>query len=100
MSLDKMKVTLGGKAIEISVYRDQATTRRLVKEVNKRLAEVEKKSSRIDTQAFALEVAISLAGDLEESQKSLDEESKVLFKELDTISGTIDTLVREFRIES
>lgn len=93
----RIQVRIGGKTLKVPVYRDRRTTLRIVKRLNERLAEIEKESPRIDTQAFALEAALSFAAELDEAEESRDADSTELFNDLDVLSSTLDNLLNEYR---
>ncbi len=97
MSADaRIKVQIGGKSIHVPVYRDRETTLRLVRRVNERLKAIEADSDRIDTQAFALEAALSFAAELDAAEADMEAEQTEIFNELDRLSKTVDKLVREY----
>lgn len=67
-----LQVKMGGKTVTVPVYRDEATTLRIVGQVNQRLEEIEESSPRIDTQAFALQTAYTFAVELARAQSEAD----------------------------
>ncbi len=91
-----MKVKLGGKTVEVPVYRDSRATLKLAERLNERLKAIEAKSSRIDTQAFALEAAFTFAAEAQRLADNADADRVTTLKELDRLSKAIDKLVREF----
>jgi cell division protein ZapA (FtsZ GTPase activity inhibitor) len=97
MSPARVKVKLAGKTIEVPVYGDSQLTQKLAARVNQRIKEIEERSDRIDTQAFALEAALAFAAELEEIRKESEADRKAMHVELDRISKTVDKLIREFK---
>ncbi len=97
MSPARVRVKLAGKTIEVPVYGDSHATQQLAARVNARIKEIEERSGRIDTQAFALEAALAFAAELKAVQEAADGDRKAMFAELDRLSKEIDKLVREFR---
>ncbi len=96
---ERTKVRIAGKTITVPVYQDRRTTLRLVKLVNERIEEIEKSSERIDTQAFALQAALSFAAELAGAQEDHEHESTEVYNDLDRLSKTLDELTREYRIQ-
>ena len=99
MNDERIEVKLGGKTVSVPIYRDRRTTLRLVRRVTEKLKQIEADSPRIDTQAFALDAALSFAAESAQAEILRESESKEVFKELDHISRELDALVREFRLE-
>ena len=97
---ERTKVRIAGKSITVPVYRDRRTTLRLVKLLDERIKEIEKASDRIDTQAFALQAALSFVAELADAEEAHEAETTETFNDLDRISKTLDELVREYRIQS
>ena len=96
---ERTKVRIAGKSITVPVYHDRRTTLRLVKLLDDRIKEIEKASDRIDTQAFALQAALSFAAELAEVEEAREQETTEMFNDLDRLSKTLDELVREYRIQ-
>ena len=92
------KVRIAGKTITVPIYHDRRTTLRLAKRLDERIQEIEKASERIDTQAFALEAAISFAAELADAEQEREEETTQAFNDLDRLSKTLEELVREYGI--
>ena len=96
---ERTKVRIAGKTITVPVYRDRRTTLRLAKRLDERIQEIEKASGRIDTQAFALEAAISFLAELADAEQEREEETTQVFNDLDSLSKTLDELAREYGIQ-
>lgn len=94
-----IRVRVGGKSITVPLYGDRRATLRLVKRVNERLEEIEKKHPRIDTQAFALEAAVAFAAELAEAEALHEEETTEVFNDLDSLSKSVDALIREYGLQ-
>jgi len=97
MSTPRIKVKLGGKSLEVPVYRDMRATQKLIERLNQRLKDIEAQSGRIDTQAFALEAAYTFAVEAQRLADDVEAERHETVKELDRLSKAVDKLVREFR---
>lgn len=97
MSDGRMKVKLGGKTVEVAVYRDTRHTLRLAESVNERLKAIEAESGRIDTQAFALQAAFASAAEAQYHIDNAEADRAEMLKELDRLSKAVDKLSREFR---
>ena len=96
-----IEVMLGRMRMKAPVIVDEETTLRIAEQVNARLDEIEKQSSRVDSLEFALLAAMSLAGELEQAKQAIAEEreqltqsstedTKTFFAELDKISETLE----------
>ncbi|PCJ52627.1 MAG: hypothetical protein COA73_16125 [Candidatus Hydrogenedentota bacterium] len=94
---ERVQIKLGGRTLSVPLYRDMDTTIGIAKLVSKRLQEIEKTSPRIDTQAFALEAAMSFAIDAAESQTNSEEDGREMLLQMDTLSKEIAELIREYR---
>jgi cell division protein ZapA (FtsZ GTPase activity inhibitor) len=97
MSNARMKVKLGGKTVEVPVFKDTRATLRLAEVVNEKLKAIEAESGRIDTQAFALETAFAYAAEAQSLADAADAHRVEVLKEFDRLSKSMDKLVREFR---
>lgn len=93
----RMKVKLGGKQVEVEVYKDTRHTLRLAESVSARLKAIESASGRIDTQAFALEAAFASAAEAQHLIDNAEADRAEMIKELDRLSRAVDKLTREFR---
>ena len=97
MTDPRMKVKVGGKTLEVPVFKDARTTLKLAEALNERMKFIEAASGRIDTQAFALEAALAFAAQAQALAESADADRVETFKELERLSRAVDKLVREFR---
>ena len=59
-----LKATVAKTPLEVPVIEDEATTQRIVADVNARFEAIEQASERIDSMAFAVRTALALAADL------------------------------------
>ena len=98
MSQAQMEVRLGGIRLTVPIYRDHDTTKRIVAEVNKRIRDIEKRSKRIDTQAFALQAALSFATELDKTKALQEDDTKDTLLELNHLSKSLQKLVTEFEL--
>ena len=91
---------IAGKSIKVPIYRDRRTTLKLIQRLNSRIQEIEKNSDRIDTQAFALQAALSFAAELADIEAEQEAETTQVFNELDALTKTLDRLQREYQVEN
>lgn len=96
MSDSKIEVTLAGVRLNIRPYGDPETTRRAAQEVTRLLREIEARSNRIDTQAFALEAALALAAELELKDQDQVRETKELLVAFDRLTESLRKILDEF----
>lgn len=94
-----MKVTLGSLNIDVAGPVDAALVQRAADEVNRRIEDVESRSSRIDTMGFALQAALSLAMDLEQVQQDRDDDAVAMAKALQRIADSLKSLVEDLTAE-
>jgi cell division protein ZapA (FtsZ GTPase activity inhibitor) len=116
---DLMEATLGHMHLKVPILVDRDTTQRIAAKVNARLAEIERNSERVDTQAFALLAAMSFAmeaeqtrlvsaAQVEEAQDALagerqtlreesQRETRDVLVELDRIAESLKTLPKKRR---
>ncbi len=105
MKQPSVEVALGRIRMKIPVIVDEATTLRVVEQVNARLEEVEKQSNRVDSLEFALLAALSFAAEMEEARQSVarereklaassNDDTKEFFAELDKLA---EALARDSR---
>lgn len=93
---------LGGRVLEIPVYKNKETTISLIKKIQDVFDSIQKKSSRIDTQQFALETAIYFAlenarlkDELQEEKKHIDQALQKIEKRLQILLHLINSPIKE-----
>ncbi len=96
MSGETIHIRVAGVPIETPVYQNEARTREIVAEVEKRLETIEAASKRIDTQAFALRAAVELAIELNRTLDEREEETRELVKTLSRLADQLQRLNQEF----
>ena len=84
----RIDVKIGGRTFTVPRLRDQD-----------RLKQIEAKSPRIDTQAFAIEAAMSFALDHLEAEETLESETKEMMLALSELSKELQSICRDFEIE-
>ncbi|MCC6487668.1 MAG: cell division protein ZapA [Candidatus Hydrogenedentes bacterium] len=77
-----IQVKLGGKTVQVPVFQDEKTTLQIVASVNARLRDIEESSTRVDTQAYALQAAYLFAVDSIRAGQAADEGDAELLKNL------------------
>lgn len=95
MTSNRMRVEVGGVKLTVPVFQDRETTLGIVEQVNQRLAEIESKSQRIDTQAFALEAAFSFAARAAELEQNTRRETSEVLVSLTRLSASLKALLDE-----
>lgn len=96
MKPKEIELRLGRIRLRAPVYHTEEATRALAADVNRRLKEIEAKSQRVDTQAFALLAALSFAADVEDLKEAQHEETSSVLVALDQFSETLDALLDEY----
>lgn len=90
-----LQLSVGGILMQVPVYRDEATTRRLVAMVNAKLQQIEAASVRIDTYKFALLASLDFAAQLEEATGEHAEEERELVRALERIAESLRNLIED-----
>ena len=96
MKPKEIELTLGRIRLHAPVYGSEGATRELAADVNRRLKEIEEKSQRIDTQAFALLAALSFAANVQDLKEAQQEETASVLVTLDEFSESLDGLLEEY----
>lgn len=96
----RIDVKIGGRSFSIPRFRDTDTTYYIAKLLHERLKVIEAKSGRIDTQAFAIEAAMSFAYELMESEETLEAETKEMLSALGKLSEDLRSICREFDVKA
>ena len=96
MNPDTLEINVAGTKLTVPLYGDPVTTRRIVKLVNERIKAIEKKSKRIDTQAFALLTAISFAAENAEAARQQSHETAELVASLGDLASSLKSLLDDF----
>jgi len=91
-----MRVEIGKRTIEVPVQGDETNTRRIAAMVAERFAEIERGSSRIDTQVFALQTAFEFATALDELREEQESTEKELAVHLDKLLERLRALATAF----
>lgn len=86
---DSMEVTVGGVKLVVPVFQDTITTNGIIQRVNDRLAKIEAGAARIDTQAFALQTAVSFAMELADLESKAEWDNRELLNALNAILKTL-----------
>ena len=95
----RVDVKIGNRTFSVPRYKDNDTTYHLAKLLQDRIKEIEANSPRIDTQAFAIEAAMSFANDLLETEETLEAETKEMMTSLADLSKDLQKICRQFEIE-
>jgi hypothetical protein len=89
MPPDRIKVTIARATLEVPIVDDEDTTRKLVEQINDRIAQYEAHAKRIDSVAFALQAAFSFAADLHRAKQLHTEETKEVTLALERLLQTL-----------
>jgi cell division protein ZapA (FtsZ GTPase activity inhibitor) len=100
ISEPRIDVRIGGRTFSVPKLKDKDTTYHIAKLLQQRLKQIEAKSSRIDTQAFAIEAAMSFALDHLEAEETLEEETREMMNALSELSKDLRTICRDFDVDS
>ncbi|MBI4559755.1 MAG: hypothetical protein HY706_19365 [Candidatus Hydrogenedentes bacterium] len=94
---ETLDARVGGVLMAVPIVRDLETTRNIIDIVNRRLAEIEAESTKIDTQLFALQAATGFAADFRELQEERAGEQRELARALQGLAGELRSLLEEAR---
>lgn len=82
---ETIELKIGNRPLRVPICGDEVTTRRIVREVNDRLKQIENEGGRVDTLSFALRVAVSFASDLHRARAEQAQDNKELLVALHEI---------------
>jgi cell division protein ZapA (FtsZ GTPase activity inhibitor) len=89
MTDETVEVTIAGSRIRVPIYIDHETTLSIADKVDRHIAEIEARASRIDTHAFALTAAFQFAALCEQIEAEYRATEHTLIKTLHRIRQTI-----------
>ena len=92
-----MKLTLSGVEIDVSGVTDVAHANKIAAAVNQRLKDIENKSPRIDSHAFALQCAFAFATEAFENTSSSDQDTQEILLSLNRLSDDLGSMLSEFK---
>jgi len=92
---ETMNVTVGGVKLTVPVFEDAVTTHGIIQQVGERLAAIEASAARIDTQAFALQTAVSFAMDLAKLRSEIEWDNRELANALSAILKNLQKTIDE-----
>jgi cell division protein ZapA len=95
MNDDGRSVRVANVQLQFSAQVDRDLLQRAADIVNARMAAIEEKAERIDTQRFALRAAVQLAVELEQLRQEREEEDRELLQTLDRLNATLRNLAEE-----
>jgi len=98
--MSRIDVRIAGKNITVPVYRTTEHTKALAARLNERIKEIEAESDRIDTQAFALQAALSFAAEAVAMEQDHEAEQAELHNDLDELGRRLENLAKQYRIVS
>ncbi len=95
----RVDVRIGNRTFSVPRLKDDDTTYHIAKLLQNRIKEIEARADRIDTQAFAIEAAMSFAYELLESEETLEAETTEMMSELSKLSKKLNDICLEFEVE-
>jgi len=90
---DTVHVQIANTTLHVPVLHDPKTTQALAARVHERILAIERQSNRIDTQAFAIQAALSFAHELEDLTEANRNDVRELMLSLDKIAETLRRLL-------
>ena len=90
---DHVEARIANVKLRLPVYRDKHATLELAAEVSARIAAMQEKAGRVDSQAFALQAAFAYAAELRAEQAERDKDTRELLKALDSIATQLNGLL-------
>lgn len=100
MKQERVNIRIGGRQFNVPVFDDVDNTFHLAKQLQARLTAVEEAADRVDTQAFAIEAAMRILHDLQQSEGDHEADTTEMMTELKRLSTRLDELVREFHLDA
>lgn len=95
-----LTVKIGRITVSVPVHVDEEQTLRLVDRLNRKLAEIEESSTRIDSQAFAIQLAYAFAVEAEEQKAARTEDEHEVIRRLSDFHDRLREIVRESELKS
>ena len=99
MSANMVEVRIGGLSIRVPAHGSKEETQALVDRVNSRLQELEAASTKVNTQAFALQAAYEFARESDRIRQEAADTQLDLLGALQDLTGRIEAF-REQVVES
>jgi cell division protein ZapA (FtsZ GTPase activity inhibitor) len=96
----RIEVKIGGRTFSVPRLKDDDTTYHIAKILHERLKEIEARSSRIDSQAFAIEAAMSFAYDQMLAEEAQEEDTQDMMKALGELSKSLHSIARDFDVQT
>jgi len=90
---DTIAVRVGNTRITVPVYRTPGETEALAAELTEALRDIEAASDRINTQAFALQLAFACAVRAAEAERSAEADTREVARALDQLLKRLRALV-------
>ncbi len=91
-----MRVEIANVKLDVPIFGDPETTLEIAKKVSDRILDIEKRSNRIDTQAFALQAAMEFAAELVLAQADSNDDARDTARALETVSQLLNDLINRF----
>src|SRR5690349_4309724 len=95
MSAPLVDVQIGGLNLRVESYCGTDETKALVERVNDRLKEIESRSSKVNTHAFALQAAYEFAMEAAQAQATAAREEARLTKSIQEFQRRVDVFRRQ-----
>ncbi len=90
-----LRLKVANVSLDLPIQGDEANTRRLAKDLTRRIRAIEERSARVDTQAFAILAAYELAAELDAAHRDQQAGDKELVVLLDRLTNRLRGLLDE-----
>ena len=88
-----LNTKIANVSLEIPIYEDISTTKHLISKIEEKLHQIEQESPRVDSQAFALQVAYDFAVELHRANRKAEGNNKDILVALDALQSRLHELV-------
>ena len=88
-----LNVNIANVALSVPIHENTETTKRIVANLEAKLRQIEDQSTRVDSQAFALQLAYEYAVQLQTLQKDKEQDNKDMLIALDALQSKLHELV-------
>ena len=91
-----IEVVVGNLKLAIPIYRDEETTLQVIEDLNRVLADIESKSTRIDSQRFIVLAAIHYAFSHREALDNARDATTEAIRIVNAVAERIMSLIEDF----
>ena len=90
-----LNAKIANVTLKIPIHQDVATTKQLISQIETKIHQIEQDSPRVDTQAFALQVAYEFAVELHRVNRNTEGVNKDTLVALDALQSRLNDLVSQ-----